>query len=734
MSVLAGSTSAAVPVFPDNLLVFPNRDFVSTVGGPGSVFARHVAETALVDVTRPGVGVTGASNVTIGAGDVPFEINHPGGVCWGVGAGTPKVTPDIQPGDLVAVHFADGTTVADVTTQDAFATNVAYNNTDTVTVTGRVAGLADPAFIEQRTVNPGLTATAVGRRNIRAIPGPLVADLSGAYQSGMTVDTVAHTFTATYVFVDPAVARIAANGGGERVLTWQAVDAAGNRQGITIAEFGELGGPGMGGCPNGPLGSGPVGPTSVSAAIVPAGIKVSWTPAVAVPGTPAITGYRVAAVAQTVTAGEQVEIGRRITGQSAASTTITGLAAGENYDIFVSSVSSVGETFPAINAIPVTDTTPPTIAANPAGGTYPTARSVTLTANEPNSEIYYTTNGTEPVIGGLLNGTPTLYRAPINIPSTTTLKAAAFDPAGNASTVLTEIYTIDAGAVVPGAPTIGTTSVGVGSVTLNWSTDPAFTVTGYTVQVNNADGTPRTDLPTNPIHAGTATTATITGLTEGTAYYFTVTAHNANGAGPASAQAGPLSPLGAVVANAGPDQTITRRTTATTVTLTGAGSTTGATYTWEQLDAAGNPMASTDPDLVTLTGATTLSPTFSLGLFRFPQTNRPKVFRLTVTGGTIVSPVVRTDTVSISLVSDSVSVTRAVWRLLDFRIDGIGSVDGALVTVHSGSLSGPVLGQATVTLGAWTLRLRNAAAGTTRPASIWIESTVGGTAGPITVN
>ena len=33
------------------------------------------------------------------------------------------------------------------------------------------------------------------------------------------------------------------------MMSWQLEDADGNRQGLTIAEFGELGGPGMGGCP-----------------------------------------------------------------------------------------------------------------------------------------------------------------------------------------------------------------------------------------------------------------------------------------------------------------------------------------------------------------------------------------------------------------------------------------------------------------------------------------------------
>ena len=78
------------------------------------------------------------------------------------------------------------------------------------------------------------------------------------------------------------------------------------------------------------------------------------------------------------------------------------------------------------------------------------------------------------------------------------------------------------------------------------------------------------------------------------------------------------------MANAGPDQVVTRGVTATTVTLTGAGSTPGATYLWEQT--GGSPA-----DAVTLTGATTLNPTFVLRLFRVPMTNSPLTFRLTVT-------------------------------------------------------------------------------------------------------
>jgi len=86
----AATASAAVPTFPDNLLVFPNRDFVSVLG-----YADHAGETATVTVDRPGVGIVGSATGVVSGGDVAFEVNHPGGVCWGNGTAL-KVTPDIN--------------------------------------------------------------------------------------------------------------------------------------------------------------------------------------------------------------------------------------------------------------------------------------------------------------------------------------------------------------------------------------------------------------------------------------------------------------------------------------------------------------------------------------------------------------------------------------------------------------------------------------------------------------
>jgi hypothetical protein len=63
-----------------------------------------------------------------------------------------------------------------------------------------------------------------------------------------------------------------------------------------------------------------------------------------------------------------------------------------------------------------------------------------------------------------------------------------------------------------------------GSVTLAWnaSTDP--TVTGYNIYYGGASGS-----YTNEICAGNATNATISGLVEGTTYYFAATTYAASG-------------------------------------------------------------------------------------------------------------------------------------------------------------------------------------------------------------
>ena len=56
----AGTALAAIPTAPDNLLVFPNRDFVTIEG-----YQSHKGEVATIEVTRPGKGVVGSAQGTV---------------------------------------------------------------------------------------------------------------------------------------------------------------------------------------------------------------------------------------------------------------------------------------------------------------------------------------------------------------------------------------------------------------------------------------------------------------------------------------------------------------------------------------------------------------------------------------------------------------------------------------------------------------------------------------------
>src|SRR4051812_10611261 len=56
--------SAAVPKFPDNLVVFPDRDFISVEG-----FTDHAGETATVEIKR-GATVMGSAKAVVTGDDV----------------------------------------------------------------------------------------------------------------------------------------------------------------------------------------------------------------------------------------------------------------------------------------------------------------------------------------------------------------------------------------------------------------------------------------------------------------------------------------------------------------------------------------------------------------------------------------------------------------------------------------------------------------------------------------
>ncbi|NUR80094.1 MAG: hypothetical protein HOQ21_06560, partial [Dermatophilaceae bacterium] len=385
------------------MVVFPNRDFVSVEG-----YSEHAGETALVEVTRPGVGVVGSATGKVSGTDVAFEINHPGGVCWGNGTSL-NVTPDIIAGDVVSITFPDGSH-DETTTSSATVVQDMVQNGTTITVDGTFnvdpaspLPVVNPDFLEQRIVQPDLVPI-IGKRDVRALPGPIVPAPRGGYSSGMDFPSPGH-FHATYVFDTIEAADVTAAADlGERAMNWQVQDPAGNRQGLTIAEFGEVGGPGFGGCPAGPADqSAPAG----SASVVRTGATalVKWTPVTAVPTADPVTGYSVEAITAPDAAGNQTSSGVRL-GVSATQTTLSGLDTAKTYSFEVRSMAGNKLSIPfKMGAV---DTVPPTLSVDPQPGTAAApaeANAVTVTSN---GQVFFTTDGSPVVSGSLPSDTAQL--------------------------------------------------------------------------------------------------------------------------------------------------------------------------------------------------------------------------------------------------------------------------------------------------------------------------------------
>lgn len=123
------------------------------------------------------------------------------------------------------------------------------------------------------------------------------------------------------------------------------------------------------------------------------------------------------------------------------------------------------------------DASIPTVTASPLGGSFSIPQTITLTPNEQNATIYYTTTGIAPTTSSAK------FNAPLTISKTTTLMYFAVDPAGNKGAVGTQIYTVDAVAPITSASILSGIYASVQAVKLTSDDTKAtiyFTIDGTT--------------------------------------------------------------------------------------------------------------------------------------------------------------------------------------------------------------------------------------------------------------
>ncbi len=273
-----------------------------------------------------------------------------------------------------------------------------------------------------------------------------------------------------------------------------------------------------------------------------------------------------------------------ITSTGSKAVTVSGLSASTTYYLHFVHVDSSNNTSNVVDSASFTtaaagDTTPPTLSSPVGTQTGQTTATATVSTNEANGTLYYmvSTNTTETaatVKAGsnqavTATGTQNVSFSGLIAGTTYYSHFLHRDAAGNDSTVANGPGFTTAAATAPGAPTIGTATAGDSSASVSFtapSSNGGAAITGYTVTAS----------PGGATGAGTTSPITVSGLTNGTAYTFTVTATNSAGTSSASAASNSVTPAGASYPRMVSLSATTTESGTGPYTYTGSGGTIGA--------------------------------------------------------------------------------------------------------------------------------------------------------------
>jgi uncharacterized protein (TIGR02145 family) len=225
------------------------------------------------------------------------------------------------------------------------------------------------------------------------------------------------------------------------------------------------------------------------------------------------------------------------TGNGPFTSNITGLTVNTNYHVRAYATNTEGTAYGNDLTFTTASTVPgaPTIGTATAGNAQATVIFTEPADNGGSAITGYTatsnsgnltgTGSASPVtVTGLTNGVAYTF-------TVTATNANGTGPASSASNQVTPLAPL----TVPGAPTIGTATKGNSLATVTFtapSNNGGSTITSYTATSN----------PGGITASGTASPIIVTGLTNGTAYTFTVTATNTTGTSTASAASNSVTP------------------------------------------------------------------------------------------------------------------------------------------------------------------------------------------------